>query len=54
MPEKERKVQEQSEGNRYVGIHIALGMDEQEKRPRDQRGNRGRAGRSGRGEGRTI
>jgi carboxyl-terminal processing protease len=32
QPEKERKVQEQSEGNRYVGIHIALGMDEQEKR----------------------
>ena len=28
MPEKERKVQEQSEGNRYVGIHVALGMDE--------------------------
>ncbi len=34
MPEKERKVQEQSEGNRYVGIHIALGMDESEKRPK--------------------
>jgi carboxyl-terminal processing protease len=34
MPEKERKVQEQNEGNRYVGIHIALGMDETEKRPK--------------------
>ena len=34
MPEKERKVQEQSEGNRYVGVHIALGMDESEKRPK--------------------
>jgi carboxyl-terminal processing protease len=33
MPEKERKVQEQSAGNRYVGIHIALGMDGSEKRP---------------------
>ena len=33
LPEKERKVQEQSEGNRYVGIHIALGIDETEKRP---------------------
>jgi carboxyl-terminal processing protease len=33
LPEKERKVQEQSEGNRYVGIHIALGMDDSEKRP---------------------
>ena len=33
LPEKERKVQEQSEGNRYVGIHIVLGMDQQEKRP---------------------
>ncbi len=32
--EKERKVQEQTEGNRYVGIHIALGMDETEKRPK--------------------
>jgi C-terminal peptidase prc len=32
--EKERKVQEQSEGNRYVGIHVALGMDDQEKRPK--------------------
>ena len=31
--EKERKVQEQNEGNRYVGVHIALGMDESEKRP---------------------
>src|SRR5262249_43768525 len=34
MPEKERKVQEQSAGNRYVGIHVALSMDEQENRPR--------------------
>ena len=34
MPEKERKVQEQTEGNRYVGIHIALGMDKTEKRPK--------------------
>ena len=34
MPEKERKVQEQTEGNRYVGIHVALGMDDQEKRPK--------------------
>ena len=33
MPEKERKVQEQNAGNRYVGIHIALSMDEAEKRP---------------------
>ena len=33
IPEKERKVQEQNEGNRYVGIHVALGMDEAEKRP---------------------
>ena len=29
---KERKVAEQFEGNRYVGIHIALGMNDQEKR----------------------
>ncbi len=33
VPEKERKVQEQNDGNRYVGIHIALGVDEAEKRP---------------------
>jgi C-terminal peptidase prc len=33
ISEKERVVMEQSEGNRYVGIHIALGMDDQEKRP---------------------
>jgi len=33
MTEKERKVSEQVEGNRYVGLHIALGMDDQEKRP---------------------
>ncbi len=30
---KERTVQEQLEGNRYVGIHIALGMNDQEKHP---------------------
>jgi len=30
---KDRKVEEQFKGNRYVGIHIALGMDDQEKRP---------------------
>jgi carboxyl-terminal processing protease len=29
----ERKVAEQLQGNRYVGIHIALGMNAQEKRP---------------------
>ena len=34
VPEKERKVQDQFAGNRYVGIHVALGMDEQEKRPK--------------------
>jgi carboxyl-terminal processing protease len=33
VPAKERKVEEQIEGNRYVGVHIALSMDEQEKRP---------------------
>ncbi len=32
--QKERKVQEQLEGNRYVGIHVALGMDDGEKRPK--------------------
>ncbi|HZW30692.1 MAG TPA: S41 family peptidase, partial [Isosphaeraceae bacterium] len=32
--EKESKVAEQFAGNRYVGIHIALGMDDQEKRPK--------------------
>ncbi len=31
---KEQKVQEQFAGNRYVGLHIALGMDEQENRPK--------------------
>jgi len=31
---KERKVNEQFQGNRYVGLHIALAMDDQEKRPR--------------------
>jgi carboxyl-terminal processing protease len=30
---KELKVAEQFEGNLYVGIHIALGFDEKEKRP---------------------
>ena len=30
---KDRKVEEQFKGNRYVGIHIALRMDDQEKRP---------------------
>jgi carboxyl-terminal processing protease len=33
VPEKERVVMEQTEGNRYVGIHIALGTNDQEKRP---------------------
>ena len=33
MTAKDRKVTEQIEGNRYVGIHIALGMDDQEKEP---------------------
>ncbi|MGO9465680.1 MAG: S41 family peptidase [Isosphaeraceae bacterium] len=31
---KERKVAEQIEGNRYVGLHIALATDDQEKRPK--------------------
>ena len=31
--EKERKVQEQFAGNRYVGIHIALGRNNEQKRP---------------------
>jgi carboxyl-terminal processing protease len=31
---KDRKVEEQFAGNRYVGLHIALGMDEKEKRPK--------------------
>src|SRR5262249_46791352 len=31
---KERTVAEQIAGNRYVGIHIAIGMDEREKRPK--------------------
>ena len=30
---KERKVAEQLEGNRYVGLHITLGRDEKEHRP---------------------
>jgi carboxyl-terminal processing protease len=33
MSAKESAVMEQFEGNRYVGIHIALGMNDQEKRP---------------------
>ena len=33
VTEKERKVNEQFAGNRYVGIHIALGKNHQEKRP---------------------
>ena len=33
MTAKERRVAEQIAGNRYVGIHITLGMDEKEKRP---------------------
>ena len=33
IQEKERIVMEQTEGNRYVGIHIALGMSEKAKRP---------------------
>ena len=33
VSEKDRVVMEQTEGNRYVGIHIALGMDDKEKRP---------------------
>jgi carboxyl-terminal processing protease len=34
VADQERRVLEQFEGNRYVGIHIALGMDEEEKRPK--------------------
>ena len=33
MTAKDRRVTEQIEGNRYVGIHISLGMDEKEKQP---------------------
>lgn len=33
MSAKESAVMEQFEGNRYVGIHIALGTNDQEKRP---------------------
>jgi carboxyl-terminal processing protease len=33
MSAKESAVLEQFEGNRYVGIHIALGMNDEEKRP---------------------
>jgi carboxyl-terminal processing protease len=31
---KDRNVEEQIAGNRYVGVHIALGMDEEVKRPK--------------------
>jgi carboxyl-terminal processing protease len=31
---KDRKVAEQISGNRYVGIHVAVGTDDQEKRPK--------------------
>ncbi len=31
---KDRKVEEQFKGNRYVGIHIALGFDDSEQRPK--------------------
>ena len=48
--EKERKVAEQFEGNRYVGLHIALGMDDQEKRPTIFESHRGGAGRSSGGQ----
>jgi carboxyl-terminal processing protease len=34
VPARDRAVNEQFAGNRYVGIHIALGMDDQEKRPK--------------------
>jgi carboxyl-terminal processing protease len=33
MTAKEAKVSEQMAGNRYVGIHVALGMDKEKKRP---------------------
>jgi carboxyl-terminal processing protease len=33
IPAKERRVVEQIEGNRYVGIHITLGMDDKSKLP---------------------
>ena len=33
MSAKERTVEEQLAGNRYVGLHINLGMNEKEKRP---------------------
>jgi carboxyl-terminal processing protease len=33
MTDKERNALEQFAGNRYVGIHIALGTDDKEKRP---------------------
>jgi C-terminal peptidase prc len=34
VSEKDRVVIEQTEGNRYVGLHIALTMDVEEKRPK--------------------
>jgi carboxyl-terminal processing protease len=34
ISEKDRVVMEQTEGNRYVGLHIALAMDDKEKRPK--------------------
>ena len=54
MTAKESKVAEQMAGNRYVGIHIALGMDDKEKRPTMSERHRGRARRSGRGQGRAT
>lgn len=33
MPEKERKVRESMEANLYVGVQVALGMDDKSKRP---------------------
>ena len=33
MTAKDRKVTEQLEGNRYVGIHISLGMNDERKQP---------------------
>ena len=34
VSEKDRVVMEQTEGNRYVGLHIALALDDEEKRPK--------------------
>jgi carboxyl-terminal processing protease len=33
IPERQQRVNEQVEGNLYVGIHVALGMDDKLKRP---------------------